>query len=69
MNKEIISVGVANEKEKSIEIEELKTWSPKNINYFSDTVYFKHGDTYYSMKRLDYDKIFNQKNNKQYERN
>jgi hypothetical protein len=61
MDKQTISVGVANEKEKNIDVEELKTWTPKNISYFSDTVYFKYDGTYYSIKRLDYDKIFNQK--------
>jgi len=58
MTKQTISVGVANEKEKNFDIEELKSWNPKNINYFSDTVYFKHEDTYFSMKRQDFDKIF-----------
>ena len=47
MTKQTISVGVANEKEKNFDIEELKSWNPKNINYFSDTVYFKHEDTYF----------------------
>jgi hypothetical protein len=49
---------VANETEKNFDVEILKTWEPKNINYFGDTVYFKNGDTYYSMKRQDFDKIF-----------
>jgi hypothetical protein len=61
MTKQTVNVGVANEKEKNIDVEELKTWSPKNVIYFSDTVYFKHDGTYYSMKRLDYDKLFPKK--------
>lgn len=58
MTKLTVSVGVANETERNFDVEILKTWEPKNINYFSDTVYFKHEDTYYSMKRQDFDKIF-----------
>ena len=61
MTKQTVNVGVANEKEKNIDVEELKTWSPKNVSYFSDTVYFKHDGTYFSMKRLDYDKLFPKK--------
>lgn len=58
MTKQTLSVGVANETEKNFDVEILKTWEPKNINYFGDTVYFKHEETYYSMKRQDFDKIF-----------
>ena len=61
MSKQTVTIGVANEKEKNIDVEELKTWVPKNISYFSDTVYFKQDNVYYSMKRLDYDKIFTKK--------
>lgn len=61
MIKQTIAVGVANEKEKNIEVDELKNWSPKNISYFSDTVYFKHDGVFYSMKRMDYDKIYPKK--------
>lgn len=51
-------VGVANEGERSFEVETLKTWQPKNINYFSDVVYFSHDKVYYSMKRVVFDQIF-----------
>jgi hypothetical protein len=58
MAKESVMVGVANEGEKSFDIEELKTWQPKNINYFSDVVYFSNDKIYYSMKRTTFDQIF-----------
>lgn len=58
MGKESVMVGVANEGEKSFDIEELKTWQPKNINYFSDVVYFSNDKIYYSMKRTTFDQIF-----------
>ncbi len=51
-------LGVANEGEKSFEIEVLKTWQPKNVNYFSDVVYFSNDKIYYSMKRVLFDQIF-----------
>jgi len=56
-----VKVGVANETEKNLPIDEVQKWTPKNVNYFGDTVYFKNDKTYYSMKRLDFDKIFNTK--------
>jgi hypothetical protein len=56
--KETVMLGVANEGEKSFEIEVLKTWQPKNVNYFSDVVYFSNDKIYYSMKRVLFDQIF-----------
>ena len=45
-----VKIGVANEAEINLGIDELKKWTPKNINYFGDTVYFKNDKKYYSMK-------------------
>ena len=56
-----VKIGVANESEINLEIDEVKKWTPKNVNYFGDTVYFKNDKKYYSMKRVDFDKIFNGK--------
>ena len=53
-----VKIGVANEAEINLEIDEVKKWIPKNVNYFGDTVYFKNDKKYYSMKRVDFDKIF-----------
>ena len=61
MAKETVVLGVANEGEKSISIEELNTWNPKNVNYFSDVVYFSNDKVYYSIKRVLFDKIFKNK--------
>lgn len=58
MSKETVMIGVANESEKYIEVDELKTWEPKNVNYFSDVVYFSNDKIYYSMKRVTFDQIF-----------
>lgn len=55
---QMITIGVANEGQINVSIDDLKTWVPKNINYFSDTVYFKADNKFYSMKRLDFTKIF-----------
>jgi len=59
MAKDSVLVGMANEGELSILVETLKKWEPTNISYFSDIVYFKHEDAYYSMKRIDFKDIFN----------
>lgn len=61
MSKKRITIGVANEKEKSFDVEELEKWVPTNVSHFSDTVYFKHVDTCYSMLKVDFDKLFNTK--------
>jgi acyl-coenzyme A synthetase/AMP-(fatty) acid ligase len=58
MSKQVVTIGVANDKEKNVEVDELKNWTPKNVNYFRDTVYFKYDGIFYSMGRIDYDKIF-----------
>jgi hypothetical protein len=58
MAEETVKVGVANEGEINIAISVVKKWSPINKSQFGDTVFFKQGDTYYSMKVLDYNKIF-----------
>lgn len=54
-----VLIGVANKGEISIEADVIKNWEISNINYFSNVVYFKHEDTYYSMKREDFKLIFN----------
>lgn len=54
-----VLVGMANEGEISMRIENIKEWQISNITYFSDVVYFKNVDTFYSMKRNDFKQIFN----------
>ena len=55
----MVDVGVANEGQKSISLDVAKSWQPKNVTYFSDVVYFKIEETFYSMKRSDFTNIFN----------
>ncbi len=59
MANEIVAVGVANEGEINLQVEHVKGWEPKNINYIGDVVFFKNGKTYYSMKQIDFKRIFN----------
>jgi hypothetical protein len=54
-----VLVGVANEGEISLSVDVLKNWEVSKVSYFSDVVYFKSGDNYYSMKRNDFKEIFN----------
>lgn len=58
MNKKVI-VAIANQGQKTLETEKVKEWVPTEITNAGDSVYFKHEDTYYSMKRVDFKKIFN----------
>lgn len=59
MAKEIIKVGIANEGETNLEIEIVRGWEPKNIEYIGTTVFFKNGGTYVSMTREDFKKVYN----------
>lgn len=59
MGKESIKVGIANEGETNIDIDVLKTWEPKKITHIGTTVFFKNGDTFYSMTRDEFKRIFN----------
>lgn len=55
----MVLVGVANDGEKSLDVEVVKLWEPKDINHFGDVIFFKHEKTYYSMKSIEFKKIFN----------
>jgi hypothetical protein len=59
MSKELVRVGFANEGERNLEVDFVKKWEPKNISYIGDTVFFKNDDTYFSMKTVDFKRIFN----------
>jgi len=61
MDKETVTIGIANEGEHNMSVKDMKDWIPSNQVYFSDTVYFKVDKSYYSMRRIDYEKIFNNK--------
>ena len=51
-------VGIANEGEVLIDIEIIKNWKPTDIVYFINVVFFKENKIYYSMKKVDFDKLF-----------
>ena len=57
--KESITLGVSNEGERNFPINVVKKWSPQNINYFGDTVYFKVNKQFFSIKVEDFNQIFN----------
>lgn len=56
---EIVKIGVANVGEINLKVEEVSKWKPINIVYGGDTVFFKNENTFYSMKIIDFNKIFN----------
>jgi hypothetical protein len=53
-----ILIGVPNEGELSFNLEDVKSWKPTDISKLGEVVYFKHDDTYYSMKTLVFNEIF-----------
>lgn len=56
---DVVKVGVANDGEQVIEIEIVEKWEPTNTIIIGDTTFFKVEDRYYSMKTIDFRKIFN----------
>jgi len=54
-----VLVGIANEGEQQFKVELVQKWEPKNITYIGDTVFFKQGDSYFSMRATDFRTIFN----------
>ena len=58
MVEETVKVGVANEGETILPISVLEKWNPKNITQIGDTVFFKQEDTYFSMKVIDFRKLY-----------
>ena len=54
-----VKVGFANESEKNLKVEDVSKWTPKNVTYMGDTVFFKNEDAFFSMKTVDFNKIFN----------
>ena len=59
MAREMVKIGVANEKETNMYVDVLCLWEPKNITYSNQIVFFKHEDKYYSMELGDFKRIFN----------
>jgi len=55
---EVVKVGVANSGEKNLEVDIVEKWEPKEINYIGTTVFFKHIDTFFSMTRDDFKRVF-----------
>lgn len=55
---ETVRVGFANEGEQILRVEIVEKWTPKNINYIGDTVFFKSDNSYFSMRREDFKRIF-----------
>ncbi len=59
MAKEMIKVGVGNEKERNMDVEDIKNWIPKKISYIGPVALFKVEDIYYTMNREDFKRIYN----------
>lgn len=54
----MVMVGIANEGEKNMDVDVIKLWEPKDILYSGVSVFFKHEDKFYLMKREDFKRIF-----------
>lgn len=54
-----VSVFFANIGEDILSIDVISKWKPSKLEYVGDTVFFKQGDAYFSMRVMDFRKIFN----------
>ena len=61
MAREMVKIGVANEKESYMYIDIVHLWEPKDITYSNQTVFFRYLDKFYSMELSDFKRIFNKK--------
>lgn len=55
---ETVKVGLANVGEKVMPVDIVIKWTPTDIVYAGDTVFFKNEKSYYSMNYIDFSKIF-----------
>jgi hypothetical protein len=58
MANETVMIGVANMGETLFEVEHVSKWVPANITYVGNFVYFSVEKTYFSMRKVDFSKIF-----------
>ncbi len=63
MEKKNVLVGVANQNEQSMKVEDIQEWQPEKVSYVGTTTYFKKKDenTFYSMERMEFNEIFGHK--------
>ena len=53
-----VKIGTANKGHSIISLDVIKDWYPKKIAYMGTTVFFQIEDTFYSMERVDFERIF-----------
>jgi predicted transcriptional regulator len=58
MEKKNVLIGVANQSEQSMKIEDIKNWEPTKVSYVSNTAYFKVDDIFYSMVKSEFIELF-----------
>ena len=56
--KNTVLVGLPNEGDIEILIEQVNKWKPTEVDYIGETVFFKHDNSLVSMKSEDFLKIF-----------
>ena len=58
-----VLVGIANQSEQSMKVEDIQDWEVEKVSYVGTTTYFKQKDIdgFYSMDRAEFNEIFGQK--------
>jgi hypothetical protein len=63
MEKETVTLGVANLGEKTYKISDITNWEPKKITRLTNATAFEVDGVFYTMENSDFEKIFKQKVN------
>jgi len=56
--KQTVKIGVANEGERNISVDDLLKHEPKKITYSGQQVFFEHDGKFISMKRVEFKEFF-----------
>lgn len=59
MESKKIEIAFANEKPQFMNVDDIKKWEPKNVSKIGSVVLFKVGEKFVTMKKEDYQNIFN----------
>jgi len=58
MDKKNVLVGVANQSEITMSVEDIIDWEPEKVSFIGNTTYFRVDETFYSMETSDFKSIY-----------
>ena len=58
MKSKTVNVGFPNEGTITMMVNNVKKWKPTKIHYLDNVVFFKSDNSYFSLTKVDFNKIF-----------